>query len=72
MCDTPETCAKWRAAMREINASDEVRLGQCALFLDFTRKHATIRNQMLCNWEDYLPDGWTHEFAELARDCQEG
>ena len=71
-CDTPEACAKWRAAMRKIDSSNHVRLDCCALFLDFTKEHAVIRDQGFCNWEDYLPDGWTHEFAELGKDCQEG
>lgn len=67
-CEDAKQQAKWRKMAREFDDSSHVRPDHCALFLDFTRKHAVIRNSGFCNWQDYLPDGWTWETKEIGKD----
>jgi len=62
-CATKEEQAKWRRMIRKVNPSNHVRIDHCALFLDFTKRHAVIRNSGFCSWEEHLPDGWTHEIV---------
>lgn len=66
-CEDAKQQARWRAMAREFDDSNEVRLDHCALFLDFTARHATIRDRQFSSWEEYLPDGWTFEFGEIGK-----
>lgn len=66
-CEDAKQQARWRAMARGFDDSNHVRLDHCALFLDFTTKHAVIRDPGFCNWEQFLPDGWTHEFGEIGK-----
>ena len=64
-CDTPKEQAKWRSYVRQnYEVCKNIPREECALWLDFTKQHAVIRDNGLCNWEDFLPDGWTHEQIE--------
>ncbi len=63
--NTPKAEAAWRRHARAHDRSDHIPLGHCDLVLDFDTKHAVIRNQGLTDWQDYLPDGWTYEFADM-------
>jgi len=67
-CDTPQAEAVWRKHAQSCDESDEVPLDRCALVLDFDARHATIRDRQFAEWERFLPDGWTHEFAETPGD----
>ena len=66
--NTPEAEAAWRRHARAHDTSDDIPLDHCDLVLDFDTKHAVIRNQGLTAWQDYLPDGWTYELAEMPED----
>jgi hypothetical protein len=61
--------AAWRRHARSCDESDHDGLDHCALFLDFDRHHAVIRDQGFCDWQESLPDGWTFEFAEMPEDA---
>jgi len=66
-CEDAKQQARWRKMVREFDDSNHVSPDHCALFLDFTARHATIRDRQFASWEDYLPDGWTWELKEIGK-----
>jgi len=67
-CEDAKQQMRWRTAMRARDDSNEVPLDDCALFLDFDARHATVRDRQFVEWERFLPDGWTWEEKEIGKD----
>jgi hypothetical protein len=61
-CNTPEECLAWcKASDNDGGIEASWSTSTLALTLDFDAKHAVINDKenVYCDWEETLPDGWT-------------